>query len=183
MTNHSKGGNGGHIVKISTREKLSITYQEKWKDPEYRKNMSNMSKELWKDETHKENMSFTRKELWKDENYRKKMSDMSKELWKDENYRKNRITDEGKEKIRQSKLGTTHTQKSKDLMSVKHKEFWNNNKEYMMEKRKHRFTQIIIDNIEYISIGEASRVLGINSGTIYRRVKSDKYPNYKLSGG
>jgi len=183
LTNYAKGGNGGHYVKISTREKLSLNYVEKWKNPEYKNTMREMSKKLWENEEHKNNMSVIKKQQWLDEDYRNKMSEMTKKLWENEDYRNNRLTDESKEKIRQAKLGSTHTQESKDLMSIKHKEFWANNKDYMRKKQQHRFTPIIVNNIKYTSIGEASRILGINSGTIYRRVKSEKYPNYKLSGG
>jgi DNA-directed RNA polymerase specialized sigma24 family protein len=38
---------------------------------------------------------------------------------------------------------------------------------------------IIIDDIEYISASEASKILNIDRGTIRFRLKSDNYPNYK----
>ena len=59
-----------------------------WKDPEYRKKMSNITKELWKDPEYRKKISEQRKERWKDPEFRKKMSKQSKELWKDPEYRK-----------------------------------------------------------------------------------------------
>lgn len=56
LTNHQKGGgNGNHVVKISTRENMSIAGKERWKDTEYKEKMCNMSKELWKNEDYRKN--------------------------------------------------------------------------------------------------------------------------------
>jgi hypothetical protein len=39
--------------------------------------------------------------------------------------------------------------------------------------------KISIDNIEYISVSEASNILNIDRGTIRYRLKNNNYPNYK----
>jgi len=80
LVNYTKGGNGGHYVKISTKEKLAIASKERWQDEAYRKKMCNMSKELWKGNEYKENASNRTKQRWQDEAYKEKMSNMSKEI-------------------------------------------------------------------------------------------------------
>ena len=63
-----------------------------WKDPEYRKKMSNITKEFWKDPEYRKKMSKKSKERWKDPEYRKMRSEQVskdvKERWKDPEFRK-----------------------------------------------------------------------------------------------
>jgi group I intron endonuclease len=126
----------------------------------------------------KEKMSEITKERWKNEEYRIKMCNMSKKMWENEEYRKNRLTDESKEKIRQSRLGKKTNEKTKKKQSEKSKEMWVKNKKKL---NKTRFKKpIIVDNNIFESIEEASKFLGLDASTVCRRVKSDKYPNYQL---
>jgi hypothetical protein len=182
LTNHSKGGNGGHIVKISTREKLSIIYKEKWKNEEYRTKMSEMTKKLWENEELKKNRSDEYKLKWKNEEYRTKMSEMTKKLWENEEYRENRLSDEAKKKISISNTGKKASEETKKLLSEINKKRWKNN-EYKEKMNRVRFKKKInIDGIEYESIKNASDCLKIDSSVISRRLKSDKHPNYKKVG-
>jgi hypothetical protein len=182
LTNYSKGGNGGHYVNISTKEKLSIITKEKWVNEEYRNKMIDITKNLWSDEKHKEKMSSIAKEKWLNEEYRIKMSNMSKKLWENENYRKNRLNDEAKEKIRQSRLNSNLSEETKNKISEKSKQNWQDEKfKDKMKKHHDSFKKVvIIDEIEYPSMKEASMILKIDSSTISRRVNSDKHPNYIL---
>ena len=83
------------------RKKMSNITKEFWKDPEYRKKMSKKSKERWKDPEYRkmrsEQVSKDVKEFWKDPEYRKKMSEQRKERWKDPEYRK-KISEQRKER-------------------------------------------------------------------------------------
>lgn len=182
LTNYSIGGNGSHFVKISTKEKMSITAKEKWLNEDYKNKMSNMSKELWENEKHREKMSENKKELWKNEDYRNKMCNMSKELWKNEDYRKNRLTDESKEKIRQSKLNTKLSEDVKNKISRASKKLWENPefKEKMKECSDKAKKIIIINEIEYPSMKDAAIILNVDASTISRRIKSENFPNYIL---
>lgn len=179
LTNHSKGGVGGHVVSISTREKKSIEYIEKWKDVGYKEKMSLMSKNSW-NENRKIMTSNRIKGLWEDNDYKEKMSLIIKKRWENEDYRNNRLTDESKEKIRLARLNTTLSQETKDKIGTKSKELWENNKEAFTISRFK--LKVIIDGIEYGSMKSASIALNVDSSTITRRIKSDKFKNYKLKG-
>jgi hypothetical protein len=178
LVNYSKGGNGGHHVKISTREKLSNLYKEKWTDSEYRNKMSTMSKNMWKDKNRKELASNRIKNYWTDSEYRNKMSTMSKDMWKDEVYRETRLTSDSKEKIRQSRLNSITSEKTKEKIGKKAKELWVINKEKWIKTRFKK--PIIVDNKLFESIEEASKFLELDASTVSRRVKSEKFPNYSL---
>lgn len=182
LTNSSIGGVGGHFVKISTKEKMSIICKERWENEDYKNKMSNMSKELWQNEKHREKMSENKKELWLDEDYRNKMSNIIKERWKNEDYRKNRLSEESKEKIRQSRLNTILTEETKNKISQASKEMWENPKfKDKMKQHLESFKKIIIiDEIEYPSMKDASIKLNIDASVISRRIKSEKHPNYIL---
>ena len=39
--------------------------------------------------------------------------------------------------------------------------------------------KVIINDVEYICVSEASRILNIDRGTVRYRLKSEKYENYK----
>lgn len=54
---------------------------------------------------------------------------------------------------------------------------WSEDKKLSLKTKLGR--KIVIDNIEYISASEASKVLGVDRGTIRFRLKSNNYPNYK----
>lgn len=54
---------------------------------------------------------------------------------------------------------------------------WSEDKKLSLKTKLGR--KILIDNIEYISASEASKVLGVDRGTIRFRLKSNNYPNYK----
>ena len=55
---------------------------------------------------------------------------------------------------------------------------WKKNKEKL---NKTRFKKpVIIDNNIFESIADASKYLNLDASTVSRRIKSDKYPTYKL---
>jgi DNA repair exonuclease SbcCD ATPase subunit len=53
---------------------------------------------------------------------------MSKKLWENENYRKNRLNDEAKEKIRQSRLNSNLSEETKNKITEKSKQNWQDEK-------------------------------------------------------
>jgi group I intron endonuclease len=128
----------------------------------------------------KQKMSEILKERWKDISYKNKMCDMSKELWKNEDYRKNRITDEAKERIRQANIGRKSSNELKQRLSKINKERWKDKtyKEKMAVAHKHIFKPVIAYGIEYESLNEAARQIKMNSGTLYRKILSNKYPEF-----
>lgn len=54
---------------------------------------------------------------------------------------------------------------------------WSEDKKLSLKTKLGR--KIVIDDIEYISASEASKILGVDRGTIRFRMKSNNYPNYK----
>lgn len=178
LTNYTKGGNGGHITKISTKLKLSETYKEKWKDENYRKKMNQIIKDFWADNKNKIERSNIFKEKWKDEEYRKKMSEISKLAWAKN--RKCRLTEESREKLRNSKLNSSLSENTKNKIGKKSKELWDINKE---KWTKTRFKKpVIINNVEYDSVKSAAIFFNVHSSVISKKINSDKYPNYKKKG-
>jgi len=178
LVNYTKGGNGGHHVKISTKEKLSLTYKEKWKNNEYRKGMSTMSKEMWEDEHHVKKMSDIKKEHWQDGEYREKMVEVAKEMWKSEDYRKNRLTDDSIEKMSQAKLGISLSDNHKDNIGKASKKMWEENRDKLIETRFKKV--VIIEGVEFDSVKCAAEYYKVHPSTISRKVHSSKYPNYIL---
>ncbi|MCF8339591.1 MAG: GIY-YIG nuclease family protein [Chitinophagaceae bacterium] len=77
--------------------------------------------------------------------------------------------------------------KSSNLLSEEEKELikkrpkrknnWSEDKKLLLKTKLGR--KIVIDDIEYISASEASKILGVDRGTIRFRMKSNNYPNYK----
>lgn len=80
-----------------------------------------------------------------------------------------KLTDLQKEKIRLSMLGRKQTDETKKKLSLKNK-----------ISNKFQSIKIIIDEIEYDSYGEVSRILSIPKGTIHKRCKSVYFPNYVI---
>lgn len=146
LVNCAKGGQGRNEGKLSTKEKMSEILKEKWKDPEYKNKMRNMSKKLWENN----------------------------------DYRKNRLPDEAKERIRQSHIGTKASPETKKKLQAINKKRWENPnyKLKMVEAQKHRYKSVLINGNEYQSVNEAARQLNMNSGTLYRKIKSNKYPEF-----
>lgn len=54
---------------------------------------------------------------------------------------------------------------------------WSENKLLLIKTKLGR--KIVIDGVEYISASEASKILGIDRGTIRFRLKNNNYPNYE----
>jgi hypothetical protein len=71
------------------------------------------------------------------------------------------------------------TEEEKNLIKKRPKQKNNISQEKLSELKIKLSRPIIIDDIEYISASEASKILNIDRGTIRFRLKNDNYPNYK----
>lgn len=179
LVNSSKGGVGGHDVKLSTREKKSLNLIDRWQDENYREKMCDMSKNLWKDDEHKKEASNRLKSYWQDEEYKEKMSNMTKELWKNEEYRETRLTEESRKKMSEAKKNTIQTEETKFKIGIKSKENWKSEEfRKKVDENRTRIYPVVVDNIEYRSMGEACEKLGIMFRKLKKRLLSPDYPNY-----
>lgn len=71
------------------------------------------------------------------------------------------------------------TEDEKKLIKKRPKLTHNLSEEKILLIKKKLGKKILINDIEYISASEASKILDIDRGTIRFRLKSDNYPNYK----
>lgn len=71
------------------------------------------------------------------------------------------------------------TEDEKNLIRKKPKSSHNISEEKILSIKTKLGKKILIDNIEYFSVSEASKILNIDRGTVRFRLKSDNYPNYK----
>lgn len=71
------------------------------------------------------------------------------------------------------------TENEKKLIRKRPKSSHNISEETMLSIKTKLGKKVLIDNIEYISASEASKILNIDRGTIRFRLKSNNYPNYK----
>lgn len=157
LTNMDKGGKGSHKVKHETKLQKSITSKKMWENPEYREKMKLVMKDSHSDES-KNKQSNVMKERWSDIEYKKMMSEISKKA--------NPIIKEPKE-IKYPNVSDSQ------------KKIWSNeNYRKDMTKKQPNSQIIICDDIEYQSIGQASRLLGLYKTTIIKRLKSKHFPNY-----
>lgn len=107
------------------------------------------------------------------EDHRKKIGVASKKYATEDrmNYMRSKITT--------TMHGKTHTKETKARMSAAHKgrTHSEDSKELMRINNANK-SGIMIDGIKYISMSEASRVLGISRTTITSRVNNPKFKNY-----
>lgn len=84
------------------------------------------------------------------------------------------------ERIRQSHIGTKASPETKEKLKMINKKRWENNehKQKMINAQKHRYKPVIINGKEYQSVNNAARQLNMNSGTLYRKIVSNKYPEF-----
>ena len=87
-------------------------------------------------------------------------------------------------------FGKTHSEEAKKAMSENRRDYTGSEnpffgKEHSLDTKlklrqaaTKRAKPIVIDGVEFPSIKEATRQLGINKSTIANRIKSSKYPNY-----
>lgn len=121
------------------KKKASNRLKEKWKDPQYRKMMSQLkskemkrrwenndptlnrfssekSKEIWSNPEHRIKISNVMKNLWKDSKFSKKRSEESKKLWKKEEYRakfpENHFSDMAKKMWKNAEIQEMHRKKA-----------------------------------------------------------------------
>lgn len=71
------------------------------------------------------------------------------------------------------------TENEKELIRKRPKSSHNISEEAMLSIKTKLGKKILIDNVEYFSVSEASKILDIDRGTVRFRLKSDNYPNYK----
>ena len=49
----------------------------------------------------------------------------------------------------------------------------------MINAQKHIYKPVILYGVEYPSLNEGARQIKMNSGTLYRKILSSKYPEFK----
>lgn len=71
------------------------------------------------------------------------------------------------------------TDDEKELIRKRPRQKCNTSEEKKLSLKIKMGKKILIDNVEYFSVSEASKILNIDRGTVRFRLKSDNYPNYK----
>jgi group I intron endonuclease len=104
------------------------------------------------------------------------------------------MSEETREKIKQTKLGSKASEETKLKMSkvrkgISHTKEWSEkiskshkgkvkSKEHIQKIAEGKSKKVIIDNIIYKSFTQAMKDLSVSSTYIIRRIRSDKYPNF-----
>ena len=89
LVNFTDGGDGVSGMKHSqeSREKMSNTSKEKWKDKEFSKKMTEIRRNQWTNEARK-NASVSSEKIWRDEDVKKKHSEKLKTAYASEKMKK-----------------------------------------------------------------------------------------------
>jgi hypothetical protein len=183
LTNITQGGENGNYFTDDIKMKISQGLLKVWQNEEYRKNITQKRIEYWSNpinrknvsekllgrlisDEHKEILSNNLINKWNDEKYKFNMSEQSKNLWTDETYKEKTL-----------KYIQSDVNKQKVSERFKGKKLSDEHKQKMSENSKNK-KQIIIDNVIYESISNASKILNINRELIKGRLRSKTYPNY-----
>jgi hypothetical protein len=183
LTNLTQGGENGLFFTKEILDKISVGVKKAWDNIEFKENHSKRMIEYWsieenkinhgnkikgaiRTQDHKDMLSNIKKEQWCDSDYKEKMSNQSKELWSNEEYRNKTLeylkSDEHKNNVSKRFKGK--------ILSDEHKQ-------KMSDSNKNK-KPILIDNVIYESITQASIKIGLNRDLIKGRLKSKNFENY-----
>jgi hypothetical protein len=183
LTNITQGGENGLFFTKEILDKISIGVKKVWDNIVFKENHSKKMKEFWsikenkikqsnkikgaiRTQEHKEILSNIKKEQWCNLEYKENMSKQSKELWNDETYKTKTLqylkSDEHKNNVSKRFKGKS--------LSIEHKQ-------KMSDSNKNK-KPILIDNVMYESITQASIKIGLNRDLIKGRLKSKNFENY-----
>ncbi|MDP1712601.1 MAG: hypothetical protein Q8K86_09100 [Candidatus Nanopelagicaceae bacterium] len=95
---------------------ITSRLKEKWKDSAYKEKMSKMSETKWKDENYRNDVSNKLKEIYRDEERLVRYSLISKQRWMDPNYKERCIT----------KIKESFTDSRRAAVSLQNKTNWKN---------------------------------------------------------